>query len=465
MKKAAVLGAGFSGLSAAWQIGKLKKYEVTLYEKNDAIGGLCGFYDFNGIKLDYGPHKIYSVLPGIMEKLKELGKDRLIEINKKHRIILRGKMLDYPVRLGQVISIFTLPEIAELSLSVLAALASCPFLKQADSYEGYCQGIFGKKIYEVVFRPLAEKIWGNPKSLSAEIAKRRIPTKNIYDLLFRALGIKKESKLTNAEIIFYPRHGFHDICDAMAQEIERSGGSIRLKKRPSRFIINNNKIETIVFDDYKEEKCDEVISSIPLCELIKLLFPEDKDIIDKANFIKMRHCVMVYLLVNKPRVLSDHWVFCADKEFVFSRISEQKLISDYGFPEDKTVICCDFTCGGEESRWKESDDALAQMCVLGLNKLKIIAKEDVADRRVVRIPEFYPSYESGYEEKRKSLFDKINKIENIICTGRLGLSDYYNVDHCLDMANLIAMQLAAGEPSACINSSLIEKTKSYRIVD
>ena len=464
MKKVIVLGAGFSGLSVAWQIGLSRQYDVAVYEKSQSIGGLCGYYDFKGLKLDYGPHKIYSVIPGVMDEFRRLGGDRLKEINKRHKIILRGKLLDYPVKLGQVLSIFTFSEIFTVGGSVLAILITSSFLKKDVSYEGYCISIFGKKIYSIVFKPLAEKIWGDPKNLSADIAKKRIPTKSISDLVLRLLKIKKESKITNAELILYPYRGFYDICEAMAGEIERLKHAIHIGVKPVRFIIENNKIERIIFSNNKEESCDLVVSSIPLDELVGLLFPQDKSFI-KENFVKMRHSVIVYLLISKPRVLNDHWIFCADKELLFSRISEEKLLSDFGFPKDKTVICCDFTCDEEDSIWKGPDQTIQEKCISGLEKLKIIKKSDVIDSCVVRIPSFYSTHMIGYEAKVKSLFDKINHIQNIICTGRLGLSDYYNVDHCLDMSIFIAEALKRGEEPFRINYELIRRSEFYHIVD
>jgi protoporphyrinogen oxidase len=352
-----------------------------------------------------------------------------------------------------------------VSLSVLATLITPSFFKKTVSYEDYCRSIFGNKIYEIVFRPLAEKTWGNPKNLTANIAKRRIPTKNIYDLIFRLLKIKKESKLTNAEFILYPYLGFYDICESIAKRIGKLGFTINLIRKPTRFVIKDKKIKTIVFDDYKEEECDLVISSIPLDELITLLFPQEKNLSEQGNFFQMRHSIIVYLLINKPGVLDDHWIFCADKELIFSRISEQKLLSDFCFPKDKTVVCCDFTCDEENPNWRALDKTITERCIWGLEKLGLIKKEEVIDSCLVRIPHFYPCDELGFEKKRKLLFEKINRIENVICIGRLGMSEYCNVDHCLDMAIFIANALAAGKEPPGINYGLIERTQTYRIVD
>jgi len=465
MRKTIVLGAGISGLSAAWQIGLLKEYEVAVYEKKECIGGLCGFYNFNGLKLDYGPHKIYSVLPGIMETFKEVGGDKLNEKKKKQKIVVRQKFLDYPIRFGQVLSIFTFAEIIEASLSVLKTLITPYSPSKVISYEDYCIHIFGKKIYDMVFRPLAEKTWGNPKTLSAEIARRRIPTKNIYDLLSRLLKIKKESRFTDAETILYPYEGFYEICNCIAGRIEDLGFTVYVGRKPIGFDIQDNKVKAVIFDDSTKQECDLIVSSIALQELIMLLFPHDKSIAEQANSFRMRHSIIAYLLIDRPKVIEDHWIFCADKSLIFSRISEQKLLSDFCFPRDKTIICCDFTSGEEDTIWKMADKSIIELCVAGLEELKLIKKEEVMDSRVVKIPNFYPCHDLDFEEKRNFLIDKINHIENVICIGRLGLADYCNTDHCLDMAIFIARALNSGEKPPVINYGLIERAECYRIVD
>ncbi|MBU1147868.1 MAG: NAD(P)-binding protein [Candidatus Omnitrophica bacterium] len=465
MKKIAVLGAGPSGLSAAWQIGSLTKAKIDLYEKSHKIGGVCGCYDFDGLRLDYGAHKIYSVLPGIMDVFRDLGKERLKEVKKSHKIVVRGRMLDYPVRLGEILSLFSLSELVVFCFSIIKTMLKAPFLKEAVSYEDYCINVFGRKAYEVVFRPLAEKVWGDPRSLSADIARTRIPTKSIYDLILRMLGCKKESKLTNADTMLYPFSGFYDICECVAEKITAEGHGLHLGKRAVKFVRDGNRIKSIVFNDGAEEEVDLVISSMPLKELTGLLFPEDKDLISRENFIRMRHSTVCYLLVNKPVVMNDHWVFCADKDILFSRISEQKLFSDKGFPEDKTVISCDFTCDEDDPIWKAKEEGIARQCIKGLEKLSILTADDVIDHRIARVPNFYPVCEISYRKKIEALFEKINQVENIICTGRLGLCSYSNIDHCFDMSIFLARELAQGKGAAYINNELLKKSRSYRIID
>lgn len=217
--------------------------------------------------------------------------------------------------------------------------------------------------------------------------------------------------------------------------------------------------------DGHEKRCDLAISSIPPDELTSLLFGEVAAAAGKTDFGSMRHCVIVYLLIDRPRVLDEHWIFCADKNLLFSRISEQKLLSDVGFPQDKTVLCCDFTCEEDSPIWSAPDENIVERCVSDLAKLGFIKKRGVIDGRVARIPSFYPSYKIGYEAVREAMIDKISRIENIICTGRLGMADYCNVDHCMDMAIFAAESLVAGKDGPSINRELMARTKSYRIVD
>lgn len=464
MKKVVILGCGPSGLSAAWQIALLTRAEINLYEASNRIGGICGYYEFNGLKLDYGPHKIYSILPGIMDIFRDLAGNRLKEVEKRHKIIVRGRILDYPVKLAQMLSLFTLPEAITIGFSVLSAMVRKPFNKNPVSYEDYCIGLFGKKVYGAVFRSLADKIWGNPEALSADIARTRIPTKSLPVLIFRMLGLRKESEHTDARLMLYPSRGFYDISECMAEKIREQGHKIHFGRRPLKFVREGNKIASIIFDDMREEKVDMVVSSIHLKELISLLFPEDKALAGK-DCIRMRHCVVVYFLVNRPSVLQDHWIFCADKDIPFSRISEQKLFSDLEFPKDKTVISCDFTCDENDDVWREKEDIVAKRCLQGLERLKLLKSSDVIDYRVARIPYFYPVYDIGYKQRMDELFEKINQIENIICTGRLGLCSYNNIDHCMDMGILIARGLAQGRQPAHINNELLQRARSYRIVD
>jgi phytoene desaturase len=54
LKKIAVIGSGFSGLSSACYLAKLG-YSVTIFEKNEEVGGRARMFEQDGFKFDMGP--------------------------------------------------------------------------------------------------------------------------------------------------------------------------------------------------------------------------------------------------------------------------------------------------------------------------------------------------------------------------------------------------------------------------
>jgi len=65
MKRIAIIGGGFSGLSAACYLAKAG-YEVTVYEKNSTLGGRARVLERDGFRFDMGP--TFYWMPDIFEK-------------------------------------------------------------------------------------------------------------------------------------------------------------------------------------------------------------------------------------------------------------------------------------------------------------------------------------------------------------------------------------------------------------
>ena len=80
-KLVVIIGAGITGLVAGYYLSE--NYRVIVLEKENFLGGTATNFEYKGFNLDYGPHKLYTELPEIME---EIGKVvPLIKIKKKRK--------------------------------------------------------------------------------------------------------------------------------------------------------------------------------------------------------------------------------------------------------------------------------------------------------------------------------------------------------------------------------------------
>ncbi len=100
MKKIAIIGSGFGGLSAAIRLQAKEDIQVTLFEKNDKVGGHAYPLEQDGYKFDMGPSLITA--PDIIDDIFQSAGKRLadyldlIKLDPFYRIYFHDKsFIDY----------------------------------------------------------------------------------------------------------------------------------------------------------------------------------------------------------------------------------------------------------------------------------------------------------------------------------------------------------------------------------
>jgi len=474
-RKIIILGGGVGGLSAGWMLARTGDYEITVVERTPFIGGACGTFREKEFLLDYGAHKAYSVLPGVLEELVNLMGDEFIKHEKRNSIFMFNRYLKYPISMTDLALKMGAKNLVQCGLSAANTLWNRGSENKTDekSYEQYIVERFGKKLYRLVFEPLAEKVWGDPSTLSADLAKKRIPSKGMVDIVARAIGLKSESELTSAEYFYYPRQGFGRIPERMAEEIIKFGGKVLTDAKPIKIDCQASFITGIQVQKdgaLRDLSCDLLISSIPLHGLAELLQKEEEKAVWKETMkisskLQYRNAMLVYIFLSKEMVTDQHWIFFPEKDIIFSRVFEQKQMNKEMCPKDRTVLCCDFTDDENGPLWNQTDSQLAETCISGLEKIGMIRKASVEKSLVKRLPKFYPRYDLSYKKTVSMLHGAFKKIQNMLLTGRVGFYNYNNCDHCVDMGKFIADRLKRGEKAGQIWTELEKRVEAYKIVD
>jgi len=443
-KKIAILGAGITGLVAAYYLSK--NNDVILIEKSKDIGGMSYSFKYGGFTLDYGPHKLYTQLPNIMS---EIGKVvQLLKIKKKNSIYIKGNFYDFPIKISQVALKMPLAGVS----SALDIFSNFFNKKPEDSYENFLINRFGRTLYNLVFKDYAAKIWGNPQELDVDLAKRRVAASGFFDLL-KGILFKKTEKIS-ADYFYYPEKGISHLCDSLLEKIKQNNGKILTNSTISRLEIKNNKITSVKIKG-KTIKADYVISTIPLASLISITNSPSEISLASKN-LSYKDLNLIYFILNKPRALKDNWIFFPEKNLLFNRISEQKSFSRATCPENQTAVIAETT--------KELTNERLNIIKEQLISLNLFNESEIGDMFVRKLEKAYPIYNIGYKQNLNKVLAFLDKIENLLTIGRHGLFNYNNMDQCWDMA-MKAADFVDKNQSKAEWLKIRESFDKYKIVD
>ncbi len=440
-----VLGAGLAGLSAAARLVK-RGCRVTVVEADDHVGGLAASFtirtQWGEFDYDNGPHRFHTTDTHVKEEAMRLVGHDIVWAQRQSRIYLYGRFFHYPLRGGNVLRSLPPLVLVKAFLDYLAVKVRNLVAPRPDSnFENWVVNRFGRKLYDVFFGTYTEKTWGIPcNRISADWAAQRISLLSLWDTVKKTLFPSRDGDVPRTLVskFFYPRRGgIGELCRQYANEIRAAGSEVLLSTPALRLLHADGKVSGVVVGGASGERtlaATRIISTIPCTNLARLLAPAaPAEVLHSVNSLKHRSMIFVYMILNRPTVTPDHWIYLPEQTLTTHRLSEFKNFSADSAPADKTLLCAEITCDYDDAEWRMSDAALQATVVKDMGRLGLIKESEILQTFSRRERYAYPIYDLEYRAHRDLVLQHIASIGGLITTGRQGLFKYNNMDHSVGM--------------------------------
>jgi protoporphyrinogen oxidase len=445
-----VLGAGPAGLTAAHELVR-HGVATTVVEADAVVGGLARTEVFRGNYFDIGGHRFFTKMAEVERLWHEVLGDQLIEVPRLSRILYQGRFFYYPLRplnaffgLGLVNSVW-------VTLSYVRSRLF-PRLPE-ETFEEYVSNRFGRRLFHIFFKTYTEKVWGIPcTEIRAEWAAQRIRNLSFSSAVKNALFGSRHGEIKSLiEKFLYPRLGPGMMWERFRERVEAGGGCV-LTECPVEGLERSDGLVTGV--RVRRAGCEaevlpatHVISSLPLRDLVLSLSPSaPDDVRHAANDLRYRDFLTVVLIVRRPELFPDNWIYVHTPHVSVGRIQNfrnwsREMVAD---PATTTLGLEYFVSEGDEL-WSMPDADLVRLATHELEQLGLAAASDVTDGAVKRMKKAYPVYDSTYRENLAIVRGYLDSFTNLQTVGRNGLHKYNNQDHSMMTGLLAARNVWGGE--------------------
>ncbi len=273
-KSIAVLGAGLTGLTAAYRLARLG-HRVRVFEASDRVGGAIRTELSEGWLVEAGPNTILAGEPALSALVAELGlAPERVAANpsaKKRYIVRRGAPLALPLSPPAFLasSQFSLGT----KLRVLRDFFARPPAHATDpSIDTFIRHRFGPEIADYVLNPFVTGIYaGDPEKLSARHAFPKLwAAAQSHGSLLRAQQASAKSRSADAGIFSF-RRGLQTLPEALAARLPERVLSLRSKVES----LTPGAAWTLAWrdgTDPRTETFDAVIAALPAPALAALRF-------------------------------------------------------------------------------------------------------------------------------------------------------------------------------------------------
>lgn len=308
--KIGIIGAGFTGLSAAYYLLK-DGHDVTVFEKDDIPGGLAlGFkekvWDWT---LEKHYHHWFTNDKSVLDLAREINHDVIIKRPVTSVYLNDGKIyqLDSPVA---VLKFAKLSILERLRMAGVLGLffKYNPFWKPLEKInaEPFLKASMGKKTYDLIWEPQLFSKFGKYKN-------------DVSLAWFWARVHKRTTKLA------YPKGGFLDFANHLVDKIGKMGGKVIFGSGVEK--IESGK-KVLIKSTGKKYEFDKVIVTLPSLFFSKIAdLPEEY--VNKMANLKGLGAINLVLRLKKPFLQdSTYWLSVCDKKAPILAIVEHTNFMD-----------------------------------------------------------------------------------------------------------------------------------------
>jgi protoporphyrinogen oxidase len=420
--KVVIIGAGPTGLGAAWRLQERGHRSWMLLEASSEPGGLASSTtDSLGFTWDLGGHVLFSHYPYFDDVMNRVLGGAWVEHVREAWVWMRDRWIPYPFQNN----IWRLPE-PEFNRCIDGLEAIQGRTSSPRTFRDWLLASFGAGICESFLLPYNRKVWAyDPERLNVEWMGERVATVDLN-------RVRENASLRRDDVSWGPNSTFRFPLEGGTGAIWRAAASMLPAER-LRFghsVVNVDPVRRKVRLHTEEEvDYDALISTMPLDVLLSRILSDDSLAPLASHFIhSSSHIVGVGLRGVPPEDMRTKcWIYFPEPHVPFYRATVFSNYSPRNAPSGHWSLMGEVS----ESADKPVDAAtIAGDVVEGFCACGFIDRASVAGTWHRRLAHGYPTPWVGRDAVLDSV-DPALRAKGIFSRGRFGAWKYEvsNQDH------------------------------------
>jgi protoporphyrinogen oxidase len=426
-----ILGAGFTGLAAAWELGD----RAIALEREARPGGVVRTERIGDYWFDHVVHLLYFQDPDTERRIRGLMGPVLAPCPPRAWVETAHGVARFPLQL-HLGGLDT--ETCVRCCAEIAKLQYDPPPDRPASFEQMLLRSFGPTLCETFLFPYNRKMWKRPLSeLAPSGFTWNIATPDLDAVLRGAIAPDADSGFYNAAG-WYPRppasapvRGMEAVTAALAQQasdlrLQHTVRSVDLDRR----IVTVEREGAGAGAPARLRYHDHLLSTIPLPLMIALCEQAPADLRAACAALKCNRVASVALAVEGPRPEAPgHWRYYADESLAFTRLVFLHEFDALCAPPHGWSLLAEITQPAESPR-SDPEALIARVIADARRAGAIEARSRVVAQQVIHIDPAYVVFSLGSQEivKRAHAFLESRGVTSL---GRYGNWEYSSMSSCL----------------------------------
>ena len=389
----AVVGAGVIGIAAALELAKSGRFDVTIYEKKEKIGGLSSFYRWQDLICDRFYHVI---LPGdsrTVDFIADLGlqprlywrhtktgffgKQNLVSLNSAYDF-LRFPFLSVwqKIRLGTGL----LYSVQIKNASRLDKLRAAEWLTR----------VFGRKVYSHIWEPLLRSKLGD--------AAGRTSAAFIWANISRLYGARKSA--AKQERMGYVQGGYHTVWNEAAKKLHSLEVRVLKNSRVTGVAPDTAGVRVELSDGRAGLGHDKVLFTVDGDSILRLLGGRNQSSY-WTNLGRVEYLGLICVLLVLKRQLSPYYVInLLDSGFPFTGVIESTNVLPPQDFANRHLLYLPKYLTRDDPLHAFSDEQIADSFIGNLGRIfPELTSDDILHRQIFREEYVQPVQELNYLDR------------------------------------------------------------------
>lgn len=365
MAKILIIGAGMAGIGAAHYLDK-NDFKATIFEEKKYYGGnAASFNKKEEFIFDNVPHFFFSKDPRILNLLYKSANEKVRTIKPQINNYWKGHWIKHPIQ----VNLHGLPK--DLILNILKEIHHIDpnNEKLANNFKEWLNAILGETFtqnFPVKFSIKYHTISAEKIELSDVKQKFYSPTFN--EVLAGAFS-RKTKDVQYTEQAYYPSSGgFVSFLDNIASKI-----NIELEHK---IISIHTKKKTVLFENGRIERYDQLISTMPLPELINVISGVPLNVRLAAKELAYTNCIIINIGVDRKNISKNHCTYFYDSNIIFSKLTFPRLFSPNNVPKGCDSIQAEIYFSEKYKPLHLLPDNFIDPTIISLRRSGIISSND-----------------------------------------------------------------------------------------